>query len=87
MNIYHFKHNRNTILDLFWSLTSEHEMARETKIHVPSFQVKFAINEAHIVHVQKVLYQSVCETFFIYGPYGLIPLKGGQYRSYILLHW
>ena len=28
----HFEDNRNTILDLFWSLTSEHEMARETKI-------------------------------------------------------
>ena len=26
----HFEDNRNTILDLFWSLTSEHEMARET---------------------------------------------------------
>ena len=28
----HFEDNRNTILELFWSLTSEHEMARETKI-------------------------------------------------------
>ena len=28
----HFKDNRNTILDLFWSLMSEHKMARETKI-------------------------------------------------------
>ena len=44
-------------------------------------------NEAHIVHVQKALYQSVCETFSIYCPYGSIPLKGGQYRNYILLHW
>ena len=26
----HFEDNRNTILDLLWSLTSEHEMARET---------------------------------------------------------
>ena len=28
----HFEDNRNTILELFWSLTSEHEMARETEI-------------------------------------------------------
>ena len=28
----HFKDNRNTILDLFWPLKSEHKMARETKI-------------------------------------------------------
>ena len=28
----HFEDNRNTILELIWSLTSEHEMARETKI-------------------------------------------------------
>ena len=28
----HFKDNRNTILDLFWSLMSEHKMAIETKI-------------------------------------------------------
>ena len=27
-----FTDNRNTILNLFWSLTSDHEMARETKI-------------------------------------------------------
>ena len=27
-----FEDNRNIILDLFWSLTSEHEMARERKI-------------------------------------------------------
>ena len=28
----HFKDNWNTILDLFWSLTSDHEMARVTRI-------------------------------------------------------
>ena len=27
----HFKYNRNTILNLFWLLMSEHKMARETK--------------------------------------------------------
>ena len=28
----YFKDNRNPILDLFWSLTSEHKIARETEI-------------------------------------------------------
>ena len=45
----HFNDNRNTILNLFWSLTSQHEMARETKIQ--SFHFKLV----HFIFQQGIM--------------------------------